>query len=333
MGTLNWQGIKECETCYMLYNISCLNILIFKNQKHFTLGLLEWPEPPPQLLKLASQRLGLIVGRWTQTSLQTPWLRGTEESWMTKCLCSLAQSGTTMWQTPGRANNSLNNNCVISINITCTAQYRLSAASLSNEVQLSRIVVSVPTECRIHCFYLMQLSDALLHKRLVMQRPGIFNLLSSSKPWHHAVARHACPTSAADILNKHLNVFYNEFCITLLKNIVCVPGTKEAGSPLRSHRIWLRNIEFTKRRLFTENRNKKNQIFQFHSFSFFSYVLKVPNPTNTNQISFVLHQSNIVLFIVHIKPTSGVLHTPCSSCCCPVLALAAPMVYPLDSPF
>lgn len=36
----------------------------------------------------------------------------------------------------------------------------------------------------------------------------------------------------------------------------CVPGTKEAGSPLRSHRIWLRYIEFTKRRRFTENRNK-----------------------------------------------------------------------------
>lgn len=41
----------------------CLNILTVKNQKHFTLGLSEWPEPLPQLLKLASQRLDLIVGR------------------------------------------------------------------------------------------------------------------------------------------------------------------------------------------------------------------------------------------------------------------------------
>lgn len=241
-----------------------LNILIFKNQKHFTLGLLGWPEPPPQLLKLASQRLGLIVGRWTQTFLQTPWLKGTEESWMTKCLYSPAQSETTIiWQTAERANNSLNNNCLISVNITsCTAQYCLSAASLHNLVQLSRTVLSVQTECRIHCSYLMQLSDALLHKRLVMQRPGIFNLLSSSKPWHDAVARHAGPASAADIWNKNLNVFFDEYCITLLKNTVCVPGTKEAGSPLRSHRIWLRYVEFTKRRLFTENRNKTSNISQ-----------------------------------------------------------------------
>lgn len=239
----------------------CLNILTLKNQKQFTLGLSEWPEPLPQLLMLASQRLDLIVGRWTQTSLQTPWLRGTEESWMTRCLCSPAQSGTTIWHEAGRANNSLNDNCLQSINITtCTAQYCLSAAFLDNKFQLSRSVASVQTECWQQCFYLLQLSDALLHKRLVMQRPGIFNLLSSSKPWHDAVARHASPASAADIWKKHLNVFFffffDEHCITLLKNTVCVPGTKEAGSPLRSDRICLRYVVFTKRRLFTENRNK-----------------------------------------------------------------------------
>lgn len=48
----------------------------------------------------------------------------------------------------------------------------------------------------------------------------------------------------------------------------------------------------------------------------------------------MLNQNNIVLFIVYTAPTSGVLHTPCSSCCCPVLALAAPMVCCLlDSTF
>lgn len=52
----------------------------------------------------------------------------------------------------------------------------------------------------------MQLSDALLHKGLVMQRPGILNLLSSTKPGHGAVARHAGPASAAQIQNKHPNV-------------------------------------------------------------------------------------------------------------------------------
>lgn len=123
-------------------------------------------------------------------------------------------------------------------------------------------LLSVQIKCWIHCFYLMQLSDALLHKRLVMQRPGIFNLLSSSKPWHDAVARHAGPAGAADIWNKHLNVFFDEYGITLMKNTVCVPGPKEAGSPLRSHRIWLRYAEFTKRRLFTENRNKTSNISQ-----------------------------------------------------------------------
>lgn len=188
----------------------CLNILPFKNQKNFTLGFSEWPEPLPQLLKLASQRLDLIVGRWTQTSLQTPWLRGTEESWITRCLCSPAQSGTTIiWHTAGRATNSLHDNCLLSINITtCTAQYCLSAASLHNKVQLSRSVELVQIECRLRRFYLLQLSDALLHKRLVMQRPGIFNLLISSKPWQDAVARHAGPASAADIWKKHLNIFF-----------------------------------------------------------------------------------------------------------------------------
>lgn len=37
-------------------------IFLLKNQ-HFTSGILKWLEPPPQLLKLASQTLGLIVGR------------------------------------------------------------------------------------------------------------------------------------------------------------------------------------------------------------------------------------------------------------------------------
>lgn len=48
----------------------------------------------------------------------------------------------------------------------------------------------------------------------------------------------------------------------------------------------------------------------------------------------MLNQNNTVLIIVYTEPTSGVLHTPCSSCCCPVLALAAPKVCCLlDSTF
>lgn len=39
-----------------------LKYLILKKE-HFTSGLLKWLEPPPQLLKLASQTLGLVVGR------------------------------------------------------------------------------------------------------------------------------------------------------------------------------------------------------------------------------------------------------------------------------
>lgn len=54
----------------------------------------------------------------------------------------------------------------------------------------------------------------------------------------------------------------------LSQNIVYVPGTKETGSPLRGHRIWLRYVEFTKRRLFTGKRMfskvKKGQNSIFH---------------------------------------------------------------------
>lgn len=79
-----------------------------QKKKHFTSGLLKWLEPPPQLLKSASQRLGPIVGRWIQTPLQTPWLRETEGSWMTKCLCNPVQSETRkIWQRAWRSNNWL----------------------------------------------------------------------------------------------------------------------------------------------------------------------------------------------------------------------------------
>lgn len=46
-------------------------------------------------------------------------------------------------------------------------------------------------------FYLMQLPDALLNKGFIMEGSGIFDLLSSSKPRHGAVARHAGTTGSA----------------------------------------------------------------------------------------------------------------------------------------
>lgn len=61
-------------------------------------------------------------------------------------------------------------------------------------------------------FYLIQLSDTLLDKRFIMQRSGIFNLLSSSEPWHGAVATHAGSTSpAVKIYNK-----YKQYINTIL---------------------------------------------------------------------------------------------------------------------